>query len=105
VDRRANVNVQGGEYGNTLQVAAWKGSKAVVQLLVDQGADINARATNTEMRSRWRHRIATRQWSGRTYLQKIPLLTSVYLLTAIHPTLHYSPVEIDQRDRHPVVAI
>ncbi|EWZ78701.1 hypothetical protein FOWG_17079 [Fusarium oxysporum f. sp. lycopersici MN25] len=35
----ADVNAQGGEYGNALQAAS---SKEVVQLLLDKGADVNA---------------------------------------------------------------
>jgi ankyrin repeat protein len=42
VDRGADVNAQGGEYGNALQAAARKGNEAVVQLLVNRGADVNA---------------------------------------------------------------
>ncbi|KAJ7156377.1 ankyrin repeat-containing domain protein [Mycena filopes] len=38
----ANLNAQGGLYGNALQAAALEGSKEVVQLLIDHGADVNA---------------------------------------------------------------
>ena len=40
VDREAEVNAQGGFYGNALQAAAYKGNEAVVRLLVDRGADV-----------------------------------------------------------------
>ena len=38
----ANVNAQGGYYGNALQAALAKGHEKVVQLLLDKGANVNA---------------------------------------------------------------
>jgi len=38
----ADVNAQGGRYGNALQVASESGNKEIVQLLLDRGADVNA---------------------------------------------------------------
>ncbi|EXK76525.1 hypothetical protein FOQG_18733 [Fusarium oxysporum f. sp. raphani 54005] len=37
----ADVNVQGGEYGNSLRAVSYGGYQEVVQLLVDKGADVN----------------------------------------------------------------
>ncbi|KAJ5513228.1 hypothetical protein N7463_002780 [Penicillium fimorum] len=37
----ADVNAQGGQYGNALQVAAYKGSTNAVQILLRAGADVN----------------------------------------------------------------
>ena len=42
LEKGADVNAQGGEYGNALQAAMWEGCEAVVQLLLEKGADINA---------------------------------------------------------------
>ena len=36
------INAQGGEYGNALQAASVNGHEAIVQLLLNHGADINA---------------------------------------------------------------
>ena len=38
----ADVNAQGGDYGNALQAASYRGYDRVVQMLLDKGADINA---------------------------------------------------------------
>ncbi|KUL90511.1 hypothetical protein ZTR_00271 [Talaromyces verruculosus] len=42
LERGADVNSQGGEYGNALQGAAREGHFGVVQLLIEKGAKVNA---------------------------------------------------------------
>ena len=42
VDLGADVNAQGGKYGNALQAATLVGDEAVVRPPVDRGADVNA---------------------------------------------------------------
>ena len=42
LDKGADVNAQGGEYGNALQAALYRGDDKVVQILLDKGADVNA---------------------------------------------------------------
>jgi ankyrin repeat protein len=42
IDDSADVNAQGGCYGNALQAASWEGHEAVVRLLLDKNADANA---------------------------------------------------------------
>jgi ankyrin repeat protein len=34
--------VQGGRYGNALQAASYRGHEAVVKMLLDKGAEVNA---------------------------------------------------------------
>ncbi|KAJ5136783.1 NACHT nucleoside triphosphatase [Penicillium atrosanguineum] len=42
IDKGADINAQGGEYGNALQAASSEGHQEIVKLLLDKGADINA---------------------------------------------------------------
>ena len=41
LDHGADINAQGGKYGNALQAAASRGDEARVRLLLDRGADCN----------------------------------------------------------------
>jgi hypothetical protein len=42
LNKGADVNAQGGQYGNALQAASYEGDKQVVELLLNKGADVNA---------------------------------------------------------------
>ncbi|SLM36361.1 P-loop containing nucleoside triphosphate hydrolase [Lasallia pustulata] len=42
LEKGANVNAQGGVYGNALQAAVFRGNVKLVQLLLNEGADVNA---------------------------------------------------------------
>jgi hypothetical protein len=42
LDNEADVNAQGGYYGNALQAASARGHEAVVKMLLDRDADVNA---------------------------------------------------------------
>ncbi|KAI1439483.1 hypothetical protein F5Y02DRAFT_425549 [Annulohypoxylon stygium] len=42
LDKGADMNAQGGFYGNALQAASYGGHEKIVQMLLDKGADMNA---------------------------------------------------------------
>lgn len=44
LDKGADVNAEGGCYGNKLRAASVKGQREIVQLLLDMGADFNSEA-------------------------------------------------------------
>jgi ankyrin repeat protein len=51
LDRGADVNAQGGRYGNALQAAASEGRQETVKLLLDYGADVTIQPRNTNRSS------------------------------------------------------
>ncbi|KAF2733705.1 ankyrin [Polyplosphaeria fusca] len=42
LNKNADPNAQGGDFGNALQAASSGGDEAVVKVLLDAGADVNA---------------------------------------------------------------
>ena len=42
IENGADVNTQGGVYGNALQAASSYGHEAIVRVLIENGADVNA---------------------------------------------------------------
>ncbi|PSN59120.1 hypothetical protein BS50DRAFT_614690 [Corynespora cassiicola Philippines] len=48
IEGGADVNAQGGIYGNALYAASWRGHKDTVELLVKAGADVNAQGADVK---------------------------------------------------------
>ncbi|KAL5377140.1 hypothetical protein DPSP01_009953 [Paraphaeosphaeria sporulosa] len=44
IEKGAEVNTQGGQYGNALQAASSRGYEAIVKLLLDKGAEVNTQS-------------------------------------------------------------
>ncbi|KAF8239489.1 ankyrin, partial [Tricholoma matsutake] len=42
IEKGADVNAQGGRYGNALHAATWNGNQEIVKLLMEKGANVNA---------------------------------------------------------------
>ena len=42
LDKGAEVNAQGGNYGNALLAASYRGHEHTVELLLDEGAELGA---------------------------------------------------------------
>jgi len=42
LDKGAEVNAQGGRYGNALNAASQRGHEKVIQMLLDKGVEVNA---------------------------------------------------------------
>jgi ankyrin repeat protein len=63
----ANVNAQGGEYGNALQAAAWSGSAKTVKILLDARADVNTQG------GEYGNALQAAAWSGSAEIVKILL--------------------------------
>lgn len=55
LDTGADVNAQGGQFGNALQAPSILGYEWVAQLLLDNGADVDAQGGLVGMHWRWSH--------------------------------------------------
>ncbi|KAK4220779.1 hypothetical protein QBC38DRAFT_493467 [Podospora fimiseda] len=52
LDKGADVNAQGGGYGNALQAASSGGHQEIVKLLLDKGADVSTQRDRDNTSSR-----------------------------------------------------
>ncbi|EXL40451.1 hypothetical protein FOCG_17071 [Fusarium oxysporum f. sp. radicis-lycopersici 26381] len=50
LDKGADVNARGGQYGNALCAALFDGDLETVQLLLDRGADVDAQTSQAASR-------------------------------------------------------
>jgi hypothetical protein len=66
IRKGADVNAQGGQYGNALQAVSSAGHQEIVKLLLDQGADVNAQGGQ--------HRNALRAASSKGHQEIVKLL-------------------------------
>ncbi|KAI1672149.1 hypothetical protein L13192_03008 [Pyrenophora tritici-repentis] len=67
LDAGANVNAQGGEYGNALQAASEGGHEQVVKMLLDKGAEVNAQG------GEYGNALQAASWGGHEQVVKILL--------------------------------
>ena len=63
LENGAEVNAEGGEYGNALKAASFGGNESIVKLLLENGAEVNGmqREEDMEMHFRQHHTEAMRQ--------------------------------------------
>lgn len=57
LEKGADVNAQGGKYGNALQTASAEGEQEIIRLLLEKGADVNAQGgyySNALQAASWR---------------------------------------------------
>jgi ankyrin repeat protein len=64
LDQGADINAQGGRYGNALQAASWGGHEQIVKTLLDKGADVNAQA------GRYGNALQAASWGGHEQIIK-----------------------------------
>lgn len=57
-EKGADVNAEGGEFGNALQAASFEGHKELVQILLKNSADVNAEGGyfSNALQAAWRIR-------------------------------------------------
>jgi ankyrin repeat protein len=64
LDLDAEINAQGGQFGNALQAASWRGYEQVVKMLLDKGAEVNAQGGN------YGNALQAASWRGHEQLVK-----------------------------------
>lgn len=67
VDLGADVNAQGGPYGNAMQAASYKGHESVVQLLLNLGADVDTKG------GAFGNALVTASWAGKAAVVRLLL--------------------------------
>ena len=102
LDKGADVNIQGGEYGTALRAAAYRGKVELIHLLLDKGADVNAQGGGGEYGTALQAAAAS---SGESMLEVVRLLldngadvnaqsAGGRYGTALHAAAHCSNVEV-----------
>ena len=65
LEMRADVNAQGGEYGNALQAASYEGHVHIAKLLIEKGADVNVQG------GKYGHALQAASYGGHEAIEKL----------------------------------
>ncbi|KOS37751.1 hypothetical protein ACN38_g11443 [Penicillium nordicum] len=65
LEQGADVNAQGGSYGNALQAACSGGHDKIAQMLLDRGADVNAQSVS------YGNALQAARWGGHHHIVKL----------------------------------
>ena len=110
LDRGADVNAQGGEYGNALYAASFGGHENVVSTLIERGADVNAQGgyygnvlhAPTSLRFGEPNRLR-QVWAGLMSTMKTLVRITVADVStheSTHPTPHHSLLVLDRSHQY-----
>ncbi|KAF8233575.1 ankyrin, partial [Tricholoma matsutake] len=65
IEKGADVNAQGGRYGNALHAATWNGNQEIVKLLIKKEANVNVQG------GKYGNALQTASWNGNQEIVKL----------------------------------